>query len=360
MKLPKHLWNEITSYDNLHKAARATLANGRRFQGDGAQFQFQLEKHLHQLQHDLRARTYRHGNYRGFTVYEPKKRLILAAPIRDRVVHHALHDVIAPLMDRGFIFDSYACRPGKGTHRAVQRAYSFLQANEYFLHLDVRKFFPSLPHANLKDVVRRSVHEEPVLWLFNLIIDSSLPPESRQKKYPHQLSFFEDRELIRGLPIGNLTSQFLANLYLNELDQYVKHTLSCRHYLRYMDDFVLFGNDRAVLEEQQSRVEQYCSQKLALTLHEKGGVKTHSEGLGFLGFRIFRTHKRIKGPALTRFIRKARHRWREVGCGHRMAASFEAGRRSWLNHAAQGDTHGLILSLKKKYPMMRNRNPSDE
>jgi hypothetical protein len=162
------------------------------------------------------------------------------------------------------------------------------------------------------------------------------------------------------MPIGNLTSQFLANLYLNELDQYIKHTLRCRYYLRYMDDFVLFGNDKALLAEQQRRVEQFCREKLGLTLHEKGGIKKHSEGLGFLGFRIFRTHKRIKGPALTRFIRRARARWREVNKGHRMADSFEAGRRSWLNHAAQGDTYGLVLSLKEKYPMMRGRKLGDE
>lgn len=161
MKLPTNLWDEITSYENLHRAARATLAHGRRYQGEGAQFQFQLEKHLHRLQQDLRTRTYRHGSYRAFTVYEPKQRLILAAPIRDRVVHHALHDVIAPLMDRSFIFDSYACRPGKGTDRAVQRATSFLQANQYFLHLDVRKFFPSLPHERIKNVIQISVHKEP-------------------------------------------------------------------------------------------------------------------------------------------------------------------------------------------------------
>lgn len=116
-----------------------------------------------------------------------------------------------------------------------------------------------------------------------------------------------------------------------------------------MDDFVLFGNDKVLLAEQQSRVEQFCSEKLGLTLHEKGGIKRHSQGLGFLGFRIFRTHKRIKGPALTRFVGGTRYHWRKVNKGQRRAASFEAGRGSWLNHAAQGDTYGLVLSLKEKY-----------
>jgi len=357
MRLSKHLWDEITSYENLHRAARATLADGRRYQGEGAQFQFNLEQHLHRLRNDLCSRSYRHGSYRAFTVYEPKQRLILAAPVRDRVVHHALHDVVAPIIDRGLIFDSYACRHGKGTHRAVKRAANFLRANEYFLHLDVRKFFPSIPHERLKKVVRRSVSEEPVLWLFELIIDSSL---TLQRKQIRQLSLFDDREEVRGMPIGNLTSQFLANLYLNELDQFIKHTLRCKYYLRYMDDFVLFGNDRALLQRQHSLIVDFCMQKLGLTLHEKGGIKKHSEGLGFLGFRIFRTHKRIKGPALTRFIRGARYRWREVSEGHRTVASFEAGKRSWINHAGQGDTNGLVLSLKEKYPMMRNGKPSDE
>jgi len=152
------------------------------------------------------------------------------------------------------------------------------------------------------------------------------------------------------MPIGNLTSQFLANLYLNELDQYIKHTLRCRYYLRYMDDFVLFGNDRALLEHHQSQVQAFCLEKLSLTLHQKGGIKKHSEGLGFLGFRIFRTHRRIKGPALTRFIRKARYQWREVNKGHRMAASFEATAKIMAQPRSAGRYLWAGLVLEGKIP----------
>jgi hypothetical protein len=133
MKRLKPLWDDVTSFENLLKAARATLSQGRRYRGEGARFQFQLEHHVLCLQEQLRNRSYRHGSYRGFTVYEPKKRLILAAPVRDRIVHHAVHDVVAPLVDRGFIFDSYACRKGKGTHRALDRAQKFMQSNDFFL-----------------------------------------------------------------------------------------------------------------------------------------------------------------------------------------------------------------------------------
>lgn len=345
MKIPLGLWERVTSYDNLDRACRATLAGGRALRGEGAVFQFNRERLLMSIQASLVNRTYRHGAYRSFTVFEPKERIVLAAPLRDRVVHHALHDVVAPLFDRGFIFDSYACRNGKGTHRAIARAHSFLRAHSHFIHLDVRKYFPSIPHQPLKRLIRRSIKEEPMLWLFDHIIDSTAPKGRSRAGL--------DSSLLSGLPIGNLTSQFLANLYLNELDQFVKHILHCRAYVRYMDDFVLFHDDVGVIRNWYKAVTGFCATELGLLLHEKGGIKHCGEGLGFLGFRIFENHRRLKSPALNRFVRRARARWVEVEQGKITYATFQSGLEAWRSHASYGDTHGLLLSLEKRYPMMR-------
>lgn len=358
MRIPGGLWPQVVSFENLLRAAKATLAHGRRYRGEGAAYRLHLEERLLRLQRELSQQRYRHGRYRGFTVYEPKQRLILAAPVRDRIVHHALHDVVAPHFDRGFIFDSYACRAGKGAHRALDRAQKFLQANRFSLHLDVRKFFPSLPHAPLKEILRRSIRERDVLWLFDHIIDSSVVADSDSGAKGQQIELFRPAPVVRGLPIGNLTSQFLANLYLNELDQFVKHTLRCRHYIRYMDDFVLFGEDRSQVEEWQCAVHDMVNTRLLLSLHEKGGIKEYREGLSFLGFRVFRNYRLLKGVALTRFLRRARLRWREVDAelsceeARQSLASVAVGTRAWLAHVRYGDTNNLVLQLQKRYPML--------
>jgi RNA-directed DNA polymerase len=356
VRIPGRLWPQVVSFENLLLAAKVTLAHGRRYHGEGAAHRMRLEERLLALQRELSQQTYRHGRYRGFTVYEPKQRLILAAPVRDRIVHHALHDVIAPYFDRGFIFDSYACRPNKGAHRALDRAQKFLQANRFSLHLDVRKFFPSLPHAPLKEILRRSIREREVLWLFDHIIDSSLAAQKINE--PAQRGLFDHNVIERGLPIGNLTSQFLANLYLNELDQFVKHTLRCRHYIRYMDDLVLFGDDRGRVEGWRRAVHDMVNKRLLLSLHEKGGIKEYREGLSFLGFRVFRKHRLLKGVALTRFLRRARIQWRELEAEQlpdraaERLASITVGTRAWLAHIRYGDTHNLALHLRKLYPML--------
>jgi len=265
---------------------------------------------------------------------------------------------VAPIIDRGFIFDSYACRKHKGTHRAIDRAQKFLRANDFFLHLDVRKFFPSIPIQQLKLVLFKHIHEEPVRWLFELIIDSTAQAEPPSKGA--QLELFDAFKEARGLPIGNLTSQFLANLYLNELDQWVKHTLKCKYYLRYMDDFVLFGNDRQELLHKLTLVRAFCFERLGLCLHEKGGIKRYDEGLGFLGFRMYRTHRRLKGPAVNRFIRRSRERLEEVRANVRSERSFKAGVRAWKAHARYGDTFHLMLWLGERYPILMGDRHYDE
>jgi len=338
------LYKQIYSIENLMQAGHRTLLDGRRYKREGSLFKLHYEKHLLQIQKELQSKTYKPGNYRAFTIYEPKQRLVLAAPLKDRVVHHALHDVVEPMIDSKFIYDSYACRNFKGTHKAITRAQRFLQANTYFMHLDVKKYFPSINHAVLKNILKKHFSDTSILDLFDVIIDSSLPKEQ-------VVDLFNPFIEPKGLPIGNLTSQFLANLYLNELDQFVKHELKCRYYLRYMDDFVVFGRDRVWLKQTEQAIIAFCESKLQLALHLKGGIKNYNEGLGFLGFKIYRKHKMLKGVSLNRFLRNFQVKKKLQNAGMIDDKALQRSVNSWKNHSSFGDTHRLHWFLQNKYKM---------
>ena len=218
------IYSEIISKENLYRSAYRA-AKARRYTDAVAEFNFHLEERIDELHQQLKAQTYRHGKYRVFTVYDPKERKIAAAPFRDRVVHHAVHDVIEPLMDKAFLKHSFACRKNKGTHKALDWAQAFLKRNAFCLHGDIKKYFFSIDRKILKNILQKSVGDENLLWLLDQVIDSAF--------------YAGDK---KGLPIGNLTSQFFANLYLNELDYFVKFELRANFYIRYMDDFIIFDN----------------------------------------------------------------------------------------------------------------------
>lgn len=243
MKTYKNLFETLISFDNLLKASKKAQRD-KRFRDNVARFNLNLEKNLIELQRELSQQVYHPGEYRSFYIYEPKKRLISAAPYRDRVVHHALCNVIEPIFERSFIFDSYANRKGKGTHRAVHRFQTYLQKYKYVLKCDIRKYFPSIDHQILKQKVRRKIADEQTLWLIDTIIDNSNLQEEVFDYFPGD-DLFTPSERRRGLPIGNLTSQFFANVYLNDFDHFVKEKLRCQAYERYVDDFVLLVNDKS-------------------------------------------------------------------------------------------------------------------
>jgi RNA-directed DNA polymerase len=274
------LFEQIISKENLYLAAhRAAL--GKRFRENIALWRLNMETQVGRLHDDLKAGRYKHGRYRIFQIYDPKKRDISVAPFRDRVVHHAVHDVIEPTIDKRFIHDSYACRNGKGTHIALDRAHSFLKANQYCFHGDIRKYFPSIDHALMKEFLRRHITDEKVLVLMDGIIDSNGT---------------------KGLPIGNLTSQFFANLYLHELDFFVKHELHCSYYLRYMDDFLIFENDHSRLESMRMSIDVFLKDQLKLELHiSKSQIFKTAQGIKFLGFRLYPKRRRIATQGVRRF-----------------------------------------------------------
>jgi RNA-directed DNA polymerase len=234
MKRSKHLYEDLTAFPNLLRAARQAQ-RGKRFLPATLAFNHRLETELLLLQRELQTQTYRPGPFKTFTINDPKPRRISAAPYRDRVVHHALCNVIEPIYERVFIYDSYACRKGKGTHAAVDRLTHFMQSADYVLKCDIRKYFASVDHAILKQTLRRKIGCPPTLDLIDRLIDHSNPQEETADYFPGD-DLFTPLTRRRGLPIGNQTSQFFANVALDPLDHFIKEELGCRRYIRYVDD----------------------------------------------------------------------------------------------------------------------------
>ncbi len=219
MKRHGNLWPTLTSFEHLLRSSEKAK-RGKRFRPAVARFEFNLEPELWKLREQLLGKAYRPGQYRSFYIYEPKKRLISAAPYRDRIVHHALTGMLEPIFEPTFIADSYACRKEKGTHAAVDRCQQFARRFRYVFKADIRKFFPSMDHEILKTQVARKIKDPDVLWLVGRTIDGSNPQEEVQHYFPGD-DLFTPGERTRGIPIGNQTSQFFANVYLDPLDHFI-------------------------------------------------------------------------------------------------------------------------------------------
>jgi len=260
------LFEDIYSMENLyhawHKASR-----GKSAKPSILEFYRNLDQNLSSLAEELRTGSYRPGPYNRFLIKDPKERIIAASPVRDRVVQHALMNYYDPVFDRHLIHDTYACRIGKGTHKAVLRAFHFAKGSRYFLKMDVRKYFDSVDHAALKTLLAGIVKDAAALRLFYLIIDSG--------------DTFPDK----GLPIGNLTSQYFANYYLSAFDHHFKERLHARRYIRYMDDILIFSDSANAIRDFYAAAVSYARDKLKLTLKPRvsGAV---ADGVPFLGFLV--------------------------------------------------------------------------
>jgi formylglycine-generating enzyme required for sulfatase activity len=345
MKTFNRLYPDIIRFETLYRAWRKARL-GKRYQPAVAAFERDLDQQLIELQDRLSQETWQPGGYRSFTVHEPKRRKISAAPFADRVVHHALIRVLEPIYERKFIADSYANRKGKGTHKALDRCSQFMRRFRYVLPCDVKQFFPSIDHQVLKSILSRTLACQPTLGLCDKIIDSGRGILDGE----YEMHYFDGDDLFavnrpRGLPIGNLTSQFWANVYLNPLDQFVKHTLRCRGYVRYVDDFVLFADDKQTLHTWRAQVIAFLA-GLRLTLHEtKAQPRPVQHGLPFLGFTLYPTHRRLKRQKGVAYQRRLRGLWLGYQSGK---LSRERGRSSvmaWLGHIRHGNTHGLRRAI---------------
>ncbi len=348
MKRAGGLWPVLNSWVNLSLALhRAAL--GKRSRPDVALFLLDWEPRLVELRRELELGTYRTGGYRTFVVREPKPRRISAAPFRDRVVHHALTQVLEPHFERRFADQSYACRTGFGTHRALDAAASACKTFPYVLQCDIRKYFPSIDHEILKTQLARAVKCRRTLDLAALIVDGSNEQEPANAWFPGD-DLFTPWERRKGLPLGNQTSQFFANLYLNGFDQFVLRELRPRAYVRYVDDFLLFGEDKAPLKHALARIEEYLD-TLRLRLHPgKSRIHRTGDGITFLGWRLFPDHRRLVRGNVVRFRRRMRSLHRKYMAGEMTWEEVEARVRAWDAHAAHGDTWRLRETLFEQFP----------
>ncbi len=345
MKSYNNLYLQITDFDNLYAAWRKAR-RGKRYKPAAATFERNLDDEMTRLHHELTAETWQPGGFRSFTVHEPKRRKISAAPFSDRVVHHGLCNIIEPIYERKFIDDSYANRVSKGTHKALDRCTQYMRRYKYVLQCDVQQFFPAVDHAIMKSILAKTIACPPTLNLCGKIIDSGvgvLSAEYDMRWFPDDNLFAAGRP--RGLPIGNLTSQFWANVYMNELDQYVKHTLRCKGYVRYVDDFLLFADDKTTLHQWRAEIIGFL-QSLRLTIHEnRAQPKPVEQGIPFLGFTVYPDHRRLKRSKGITYRRHLKTLWRRYQSGEITREQGRASVMAWLGHVQHGDTYGLRHKL---------------
>jgi RNA-directed DNA polymerase len=356
MKTHVNLWPHICTFENLYLAWLDTR-RGKSSKRQAVHFENQLEENLCALLDELQSAAYQPGQYTSFYIYEKKRRKISAAPFRDRVVHHALCREIEPIFERRFITDSYACRRGKGTHRALDRCTHFARRYAYVLKCDVAKFFPSIDHEILRGILGHVIRDRAVMDLIDKILASGadvLRDEGLRVWFPGDDLFAVLRP--RGLPIGNLTSQLWANVYLNELDQFIKRELRVKGYLRYADDFLLFADSKAQLWDWRERTIEKLAELRLKPNSRSFYVIPVAQGIEFLGFRVYPDHRRL----LAENVLRARRRFRSLSWqfsrrligADRVTASVQA----WIAHAAHGDTWGLRRAVLREFTGKRCRD----
>ncbi len=302
MKRTGGLYAWICDLDNL-RLAYCKARRGKRERPDVLAFECHLENNLQGMHRELLAGAYQPGAYRTFTIYEPKERLISVAPFRDRVLHHAIINVCEPVFERQQIQHSFACRRGRGTYAALDQAIYYAKRNDWFLKLDMRKYFQSISHPRLKAALRRIFREPALLSLFDCLIDS------------------QSGEVGYGLPIGNLTSQFLANHYLALADHFVKEQLCRQAYLRYMDDLVLWGDSAERMLMLANRMERFLSRELELRLNP-WLLNRVEAGLPLLGHLVYREKVSLLGVAKRRYRAKLAEAYQRLASGEWCQAVF--------------------------------------
>ncbi|MEK7149600.1 MAG: reverse transcriptase/maturase family protein [Patescibacteria group bacterium] len=289
-----HKFEEIVSVDNLLCAWKEFLKD-KRNRLDVQKFSLKLINNILPLNNELVKQVYKHGGYEAFKINDPKPRDIHKASVRDRLLHHALYRILYPFFNRKFIADSFSCRIGKGTHKAINRfkdfSYKVSKNNTqtcYVLKCDIRKFFANIDHEVLMEILKEYIEDEKLLRLLEKII----------------CSFSSDKNKV-GLPLGNLTSQLFVNIYMNKFDQFVKHNLKAKYYIRYCDDFVIFSDNRGQLENYLPQINRFLLQELKLELHpQKVFIKTIASGVDFLGWVNFPDYKVLRTTTKKRMFKK--------------------------------------------------------
>jgi retron-type reverse transcriptase len=331
----KYLFDQICEFSNLH-AAYHRAAKGKRNRPDVISFTGNLGENLIALRDQLQSMEWQPGTYRKKVIHEPKERIIRIAPFSDRIVHQSLCSVIAPLFENTFIHDTYACRVGKGTHKAIDRLTQFLRrpGSNYILKLDLRKFFDSIPHGLVMRELEWRIADSRTLELCRRILTS----------YQADPSIFPAGFGPRGLPIGNLTSQWFANIVGSRIDYHVKHVLRCRYYARYMDDLVLLGSKQNVVKGWEDNLRSFI-EEMGLVTNPKTCVFPTRIGVPFLGHKVWCGHRRILRPNVVAGRRRMRGLMAAVEREELPGGKAIESLRSWFQHLSHADSYRLRVAL---------------
>ena len=325
MRRINNLKKPFLAFENLYLAFRKAWRATKTYEAQ--KFYFYLEQELLKLQDELTMGGYQPGDYKYFQVYIPKERAVAMAPFRDRIVHHALVNILEPIYELRFIFDSYATRKRKGAHKAVLRAQQFLKCNQWFLKMDIKSYFACVDHDTLLTILARKIKDSFLLDLFAKILSKG----------------GNDRV---GIPIGNLTSQFFANVYLDIFDHFMKENLRIKYYLRYMDDFCIFSNQKEELKTLNRIVTDFLRDELKLSIKlEATMINSSLHGLSFLGTRIFPNSIRIKRENFQRSYKQLMSREAQYKKGLISYEAYHAAQQSLLAYLRYWQLYPLKIRL---------------
>jgi RNA-directed DNA polymerase len=355
----KDIFNPVTSLDTLLIAHKRAL-KGKRYNFFATSFDYNLVSQLIKLQAELRDGTYNPSGYRKKIIVEPKVRYIEAPAYRDRIVHHALHYFLSPFYERFFISDSYACRPGRGIHHATARVQQFLRhggPDLYVCQIDISKYYASVNHNRLIELLQDKIDDKPLIELLKKIIESTDSGTEHDSLFaPDSYYFTKGR---RGIPIGNLTSQLFANIYLHEADMYAKQTLKIRHYIRYMDDILFFHHDKAQLHEWQQSMQEFLYDNLYLTINpHKVRLYPVQQGVSFVGYVIYPYYLRLRGSSVRRFKKRYRKQLQALSLWEIEIDDVDKSFASWKAHASHASSKHLIERMEiLQKDCLANRRP---
>ncbi|MGV8168491.1 MAG: reverse transcriptase domain-containing protein [Candidatus Nanoarchaeia archaeon] len=339
MKNNQITYERLCSADNLDWAHRRAR-KGKTLKPYVIEFEKNLKENLLQLRTELIMQTYQPKPLETFILRDPKTRKISKADFRDRVIHHAICNIIEPDIDKTFISDSYANRLGKGSLNAIKRFELFskkVSKNNttacYVLKADIKHYFKTVKHKILLDILRRNINDENIIWLINIVLEN------------HQTD-----KIGEGMPLGNLTSQFFANIYLNELDQYIKHELKAKHYIRYVDDFVIFSHNKEELEKYRQQIDIFLKRNLSLELHpEKTRIMNIKQGIPFLGIKIFPNHRALLSRNKRKFqnkLKQLKKQYNEKKINREQVIECFQG---WLTYASNADSYKYRRQITSKF-----------
>ncbi len=339
MKIYKNLFYDIISAENLF-SAWDKFKNGKRNKKDVQLFEWNLEENIFRLHRELKNKTYKHSGYLSFNISDPKPRNIHKAQVRDRVLHHAVFQILNPIFEAGFISASFSCREGYGTHKGVEFLQDTLRKagrngkiSCFSLKCDIKKFFDTIDHNILFAILKKKIKDNDVIWLLEQII-SSFSPDSLLG-------------VGKGVPIGNLTSQLFANIYLSELDRFLKQELKVKYYLRYTDDFLIISENKKYLGKIIPEIVLFLEEKLLLGIHEeKTKIRKTSQGVDFLGYIVFMKYKLVRTKTKRRMFRKFRLRINKYNNGIISKQSLIQSLQSYLGFLCHSESFKLQKQLK--------------